>query len=298
MYRVLNITPFQKKSNYFLNKIVDVTIIVKTLEREEHLKNLLYSIRKLRFNGPIFIADDSRITYKEIIINTFPDLNIKYFELPYDSGTSIGRNYMLNKVTTKYFVLCDDDFIFESRTRIPLMLQILKNNKLDILGGVFREYLPKTKLHHKWHKLFKILLKFNCILPPPNIYVYHGNYVISGETCKLESIEYSNPFTVCDFTHNFFVAKTESIKKFGGWMSELKGGEHQNFFIRAKINKLRVATTTLCGVIHDRWTPNSAEYIELRSRGKDYQKNALDEFGIKNVVNYEEVTGGFFAHNQ
>lgn len=295
MYKVVNIAPLQNKSNYNLDRLDDVSILIKTLERERHLKNLLYSIQRLGFKGPILIADDSKISYKDSILDAFPKLNIQYFVLPYDSGTSIGRNLLLQNTRTKYFVLCDDDFIFESRTRVPLMLKYLMKYKLDILGGVFWEYLPVKKWHYRWQKIFKKLLEYNWILPPPTFYMYHGNYIIIGDTCRLEAIAYRDPITACDFTHNFFIAKTESVLSFGGWNPDLKGGEHQNFFIRAKLKGLKIATTTKCGVIHDRWTPNSHEYLTLRLRGKNFQEYALSEFGIKHVENYEEVTGGFFG---
>ena len=90
-------------------------------------------------------------------------------------------------------------------------------------------------------------------------------------------------------THNFFIARTEKVKAFGGWNPILKGGEHQNFFIRAKLNSLRVATTRICGVVHDRWSPAPEIFKELRERGNYYQTIALSEFGIDTVENFKEV---------
>jgi hypothetical protein len=101
--------------------------------------------------------------------------------------------------------------------------------------------------------------------------------------------------TICDLTHNFFLAKTEKVKAFGGWNPILKGGEHQNFFIRAKLAGLKVGTTRQCGVIHDQWTSNSEEYISLRNRGNDYQELALKEFGFNTIENYRDVLGGKFG---
>jgi glycosyltransferase involved in cell wall biosynthesis len=296
MYRIINLKPCENRSNYFLNKLEDVSILIKTLERKAQLINLLHSIRKYKFKGPVIIADDSKIPYEKEILNLFPELKITYLSIPYDTGTAEGRNIMIQHTKTTYIVLCDDDFIFESRTRIPLMRNMLIENNLDILAGVFFEYMPKTIWEYRRRHLFEILIRYNYILPPNQIYEYFANLEITKDICKIVKVNYVNPFTICDLAHNFFIAKTESIRKIKGWNPILKGGEHQNFFIRAKFNNLKVATSRKFGVIHDKWTPNSEAYKRLRERGIDYQNFALAEFGIKEIVNYSEVLGGQFAN--
>lgn len=295
MYRVISVTPFEPKDNYDLSKLNDVSILIKTLERKEHLVNQIYSVQKYGFRGPVIIADDSRQPYKKDVLGLFPDMNITYLELPYDTGTAEGRNLMLGRTTTPYFVLCDDDFIFEARTRIPLMRKMLIENELDIVGGVFLQYNLKTRKGKYLKKLSDFFLKFNAVLPSVDRYEYFGNFEIEGDVIRLNKVKYHEPFTICDLTHNFFIARTDKVKSFGGWNSILKGGEHQNFFIRAKLNGLKVATTRKCGVIHDRWTKNSEEYVALRARGNDYQNLALAEFGFKRIENYGSVLGGKFG---
>jgi hypothetical protein len=249
----------------------------------------LASIKKYKFKGPIIIADDSKIPYREMILSRFPDLNIIYINLPFDAGTAAGRNAMLEQTATPLFVLCDDDFIFEPRTRIPLMRSLLLENNLDILGGVFRQYNLKSRKQKLKSIISKWFLKCNILIPSTGIFEYHAGFDIENEVCKMKKIKYADPFTICDLTHNFFIARTEKIKSIGGWNPVLKGGEHQNFFIRAKLKNLKVATTRLCGVVHDRWSPMPELFKELRIRGNRYQKIALDEFGITKMENFEEV---------
>ena len=50
-----------------------------------------------------------------------------------------------------------------------------------------------------------------------------------------------------------------------------------------------MATTRLCGVVHDRWSPAPELFKELRERGNYYQTIALNEFGIDTVENFNEV---------
>lgn len=289
MFRIINLIPFEKKDNYYLDRLHDVSILIKTLERPTQLKNLLYSIQILKFNGPIIIADDSRVPYKEEVLQQFPDLKITYISLPFDTGTAEGRNLMLERVNTKYFVLCDDDFIFEPRTRIPVMQKLLIDNNFDILGGVFRQYNLKSRKAKLKFTMSKWLLKFNILIPATNIFEYHAGFDLDGKICRMKKIHYKDPFSLCDMTHNFFMASTEKVKSIGGWNPLLKGGEHQNFFIRAKLKGLKVATTRQCGVIHDRWTPPPALFKELRDRSPAYKKLSLVEFGIEHMENYKEV---------
>jgi len=145
MYKIINLIPFENKSNFLLSHLNDVSILIKTLERKKQLIHLLHSIKYYGFKGPIIIADDSKVPYKEEILSLFPQLNIKYIILPYDTGTAEGRNAMLRETKTPFFVLCDDDFIFEPRTRIPCMRHLMIEHNLDILGGVFIQYNMKSR---------------------------------------------------------------------------------------------------------------------------------------------------------
>ncbi|WP_268035818.1 glycosyltransferase family 2 protein [Algoriphagus sp. PAP.12] len=273
----------------------DLTILIKTLEREAHLIQLLHSIKNYEFSGQIIIADDSLIPYGERILSKFANLNITYLDLPYDTGTAEGRNRMLELVQTPYFLLCDDDFVIDRRTRIPLMKKLLNGNELDILGGVFLQHNRKTRIGQYLLRLNKYLNFYNWVLPSFQSFEYHAGFYIEKDKISLLPIEYRDPVTLCDLTHNFFLARTEKVKSFGGWNPILKGGEHQNFFIRAKLAGLNVGTTRKCGVIHDQWTPNSEAYQALRKRGNEYQMLALEEFGVSKLENYGEVLGGKFG---
>jgi glycosyltransferase involved in cell wall biosynthesis len=295
MFKIVNLIPFENKQNYFLDSLNDVSILIKTLERPQQLINQLHSIQKYKFKGPILIADDSKVPYGDKIISLFPDLNITYIDLPFDTGTAEGRNIMLEKTNTPFFVLCDDDFIFEPRTRLPLMRKMLIENNLDLLGGVFRQYNLKSRKERLKFKISNWLLKFNILIPSTGIYEYSANFEIDSKVCRMQRMTYQDPFTRCDMTHNFFIARTDKVRAFGGWNPILKGGEHQNFFIRAKLNDLKIATTRQCGVVHDRWSPMPEFYNELRERGTEFQRLALKEFNIETVEGLDKVFGERFG---
>lgn len=292
--KILDIVPFEPKRNFDLNELRSVSILIKTLERQAHLKQLLCSIQSFGFKGPIIIADDSMKPYKTSILNQFEDLDISYIELPYDTGTAEGRNRMLEKVITPYFLLCDDDFVFDKRTRLPIMVDLLEKGQLDLLGGVFRQHNRKSRKGKYLLKLNELINQIGLALPSFQFYEYYAGFDIVGSTLSVKPIVYQDPITICDLTHNFFLAKTDRVKSFGAWNPILKGGEHQNFFIRAKLAGLKVGTTRHCGVIHDQWTENSSLYKELRGRGDEYKPLALSEFGIDKVIGYKEALGEDF----
>lgn len=293
--KFINFAPFEYSKNYDLSNEKEITILIKTLERKVHLIQLLDSIQHFGFRGAIIIADDSKVPYGQSVLAKFPMLDIQYINLPYDAGTAEGRNRMLAVVETPYFLLCDDDFVFDRRTRIPLMKKLLEENQLDLLAGVFIQHNRKTRKGKYLLKINPYLNRLGWVLPSNEIYEYHAGITIKPNEISLYSIPYSNPVTICDLTHNFFIAKTEKVKSFGGWNPVLKGGEHQNFFIRAKLAGLKVGTTQKCGVIHDQWTENSKEYQNLRNRGNEYQMLALAEFGVTRLENYKQVLGGTFG---
>jgi hypothetical protein len=168
------------------------------------------------------------------------------------------------------------------------------SNHFDV-RHVFLTNNKKTRLGNYLFRLNRFLCKFGWIIPPIQYYEYHANFSINEGKIILKKVNYRTPYTRADLIHNFFIARTDMVKSFGGWNPILKGGEHQNFFIRAKLAGLKVGTTRRCGVIHDQWTNNSEEYQRLRDRGHDYQTIALEEFGFKTIDNYSKFFKGKFG---
>ena len=91
--------------------LCDVTVCVKTFNRPKLLNNCLKSIRWNYPNIKIIVADDGNI-------NQNIGFDVEYHKLKFDKGLSYGRNFMLDKVKTKYFVLVDDYFIFTPETNL------------------------------------------------------------------------------------------------------------------------------------------------------------------------------------
>lgn len=268
-----------------------VTFIIKTFERIDNIRRILKSISKLSFKSKVIVADDSTNPTKDIIVSEFPELELNYIVLPFDTGLSKGRNIMLEQVNTPYFFLCDDDYIFTDDVNMNFLIDTLDNTDIDILGSTYYQYLNTNYFELGKKFIAQVLLHLGILVKPKSTYNFFGSIVIKDAVCYYKKIEYQHPFTYCDFVLNCFLAKTASFKKKNlRWKEELKMGEHEHFFIDAKSKNAVVATTYKSNVFHV--NPLKVfKYKKFRSRDVDYRKMGLKDLGIKKVIGYEEVTG-------
>lgn len=206
----------------------NTTIIVKTFERAELLDRLLVSIRRFYPDVPVLVADDSEQP-------TDHRLATRTFRLPFDSGLPVGRNLLLRHVPTRYFITCDDDFVFRPDTRLERLIDALETHPdLDIVGG----------------------------------HADDGNkpWQMFGDAKPAKR----GDLLICDYVRNFFAARTLSVQQIGGWSERTKiGGEHREFFSRAKSNGLGVALLRDVQVGHFRRQTNrelQRRYSRFRHR--------------------------------
>ena len=89
-----------------------ITFIVHTFKRPNCIKRLLISKEKYYPEIKILVYDDSE----------------------YDRGVSWGRNYLVSKVETPYYILLDDDWIFTPDTKIEKLLYKIEQG-YDIVAG-------------------------------------------------------------------------------------------------------------------------------------------------------------------
>jgi len=261
----------------------EVTIIIKTLDRCDCLINLLDSIFKKYPKIRVLVGDDSEISSKEKILSKFNQYNLQYYNLEKDCGLSAGRNFLLNKIQTKYFVLADDDFVFDQKTNLERAMQILEEKKLDIIGGYIRNY---KIVKSNWDKLLVLIQKILKYELPTN---YIGTLKMEGNTFYADYTVHSFPeFAETDLVLNFFLAKTERIKEIHGWDPKLKLQEHTEFFYRVKLNNLKVGFTNELSVQHH--PVKLKKYSEKRNR--NYTNVFMDKYAIDKIVaNYDDNRG-------
>ena len=222
------------------------TAIIKTHIRPKNLFLLVDSIRKYYPDLPVIIVDDSRqpLDYQW-------DSLTEYHHVAYDVGTSEGRNIAVNFVKTPYTLLLDDDFLFWKGTNIEKMLYYIQNHNFDFAGGSLLNYGIK----------------------PVN---YKGFFGISDDTkLIINTLSTKTGTTDLDFIANFFLTKTDILRKFP-WDKNLRLSEHAEFFWQLKQKtKVRIAHVDKVSVIHIPCYFRSKEYAKMRSIRLDHFRNLM-----------------------
>jgi len=224
-----------------------ITFIIKTFKRPDCVRALVDSIKKYYPNYEILICNDDN---EKLEIDGATVINTDY-----DIGLSAGRNLLVDNVKTKYLVLLDDDFLFTDETKIELLQEHLESNDLDMVGGSVRQ-------------LDGSLLKYD------GIYHYENNRLVMGDG----EGKY-------DFILNFFIAKTDVLKKYR-WDEELKLAEHTAFFFQHR-GKLKI------GLRHDvvikHMQARTPEYSKYRERANYYIYQFMNKYKIDYIKNANNV---------
>lgn len=273
---------------------LNITGIIKTFDRSSCLEKLLRSVKENRGNMwfNFIIADDSKISSKTKITMMFWDIVEEYIEMPYDSWISKWRQIALEKIKTKYFLLCDDDFIFSEKINFSYLLEILEKNKLDILGGTLDdkpEFLYRIGSFFSQIKKKKYKNACSILLKKKINRTFFGE-IITWEfeywKYKFEYWKYhekiSEDLFMVDYVSNFFLWRTDSIRDAWWWKSLGKiGNEHGLFYVRMKENKLKVAILKKgFTAIHRQIF--SIKYLLKRFRKYDNKKSEEDFKKISN----------------
>ncbi|XP_077985158.1 beta-1,4 N-acetylgalactosaminyltransferase 1-like [Glandiceps talaboti] len=204
-----------------------VTVVTKTFERYDAVDRLVKSINKFYPKMTIIIADDSKET-EEI-----KGFNIKHYLMPFAEGYNAGKNLLLSQVRTKYFLWVDDDFIFTERTRLELFIEKLQSPKsdLDLVGGMFEQddgsLLPCICTNTD--KYFTVL----------DITGGKEGFCISAKKSNHGRVEEFPNCHFLDMVANFWMAKTDSVRKVG-FDLRYERIAHREFFMDA-VGVLRIA---------------------------------------------------------
>ena len=233
--------------------IEQVTAIVKTLERPRSLQKLIHSIRRYYPQMTVLVGDDSSSTC------LVPD--IECLRLPTDCGASAGRNRLLEHVKTPYFLQLDDDFCFTDHTQIEILVNLLLREEIDLAAGEVINCKRHLGLFTKRRRSR-----------------FHGVMTLQQRHLTIERRYHAecNSFGLCDIVPQLFVARLDKVLSMGGWDEELKTQEHEEFFVRAQRQGLRVAHVPAVTVEH--WQTRPPHYAAFRDRC--FLPRAAEKMGI------------------
>lgn len=230
----------------------EVTVVIKTFERPKSLNRVLRSVRRFYPQLKIVVADDS--------LKPRPPKGVTYLRLEHDCGVGAGRNALLQSVSTRFFLTLDDDFQLTKHSGIEQLLALVRDGAVSLAGG----NCIRVK-----RKLFFVKQR-----PQP----YFGAIRLDNGHLQLTHGYHSREdgFFRCDIIPQFFVAHTETIQGMGGWDSELKTNDHQEFFVRLKQKGIRVGYCPSVSCLH--WHTMPAGYAAYRRR--DHRAIAARKMGV------------------
>lgn len=243
-----------------------VTVGIKTYVCDASIvRQVLGLVRSIRVNYPtvrVLLANDgpTRLGSNEMIA---ADPYTEEIILPPDSGISIGRNIMVNLTKTEFFVLLDDDHVFDDDTDLSVAVNGLSRHGFDIVGIRVRNLPGIDELERISIFIPRYVAKITKFENREvTLCVWNEN---SGPGVQRMRV----PIAV-DVLHNALIARTDVLAAHP-WRNELKVNEHMTFFLDARRANLRVGYLPSV-FVHHRARRYSECYKAVRFREDKYEK--------------------------
>lgn len=241
-----------------------VTVGIKTYVCDQSIKdqveNLLRTIRTHHPRVRVLLANDGPTALSEEA-SVRNDPYTEEYMLPADSGISFGRNYMVNLTSTRYFLLLDDDHVFDDTTNLKTVVTGIRDNDFDMVGMRVRN-LPGID---EYERIGILIPRYVALIQSLEDKVL--TLCVWNENNGPSVYGITHPIPV-DVLHNAFMASTDVLRKHP-WRNELKVNEHMTFFLDAKDAKLKVGYLPSV-FVHHRARDYSDCYYKVRFREEKY----------------------------
>ena len=221
-------------------------ILIKSFIRFADLRKLLKSI-DLHYPGVVIrIADDSptrrnhgdfpvkhlnsvlrdRDSFRAIIAK---NKNIHFYELPFDSGLSMGRNYLLDRCQSKYFVLMEEDFRVTEKTDLQKLESVLESSGNIVIAGGGTIERGNAWQSGKFRNIGEMKVE--------NGYFVRHKYGANPPTELVSDIE----CIPCRYLQNFFMGNLDLINQYNiRWEERLKMWLEHGYFFYCIPEKLKI----------------------------------------------------------
>jgi hypothetical protein len=243
------------------HSVRSVTFGVTAFERPRHLERLVASIRRFYPAARVIVADNGR--QKAVLNEAAAGGHVEVLDLPYDCGLSAARHALVQRLTTPYFLLLEEDFVFTAETTIEPLVDILDHDgQLGAVGGSVR---VNGAVHD-----YAIDLS-----------VFRGTLEGAAARGPLRFSPGGTPYRLCDQHNNFGLWRREMLlEPDHSWLGLPKVGEHAAYFWRIKLaGRWRVAHAPTVIVGHD-LSGRDSNYQQHRARAGTLQKAWLAAQGI------------------
>jgi len=245
-----------------------IAILITTFLRD----SLLYkTIQTIVDNYPedciVLIADQGYAdSEKDITLDYYKSqISLEYFKIPFDSGLSYARNFLVQKaseMSIPYCLVSADSIQFNRIYNFTPIIQFLE---LDEKRGIVGFDLENSKA--KWEYCMEVTPKGIQFNSPLNNNVQYLDII----------------YKKVDICRNIFLAKTKTLLNL--WDEELKLAEHEMAFLEYKKRGYEVYWTD--SYVFKRISGrNNEEYETYRKRFGNYQKIMKQKLGITGWVIY------------
>jgi hypothetical protein len=245
-----------------------IAILITTFLRDKLLYKTLQTIVENYTNNCIVLIADQGYTSEEKtreIDYIKSQIPCEYYNIPFDSGLSFGRNFLVKKaeeMNISYCLLSADSIQFTTPYNFNPFIDFLQNNSKAALIGF---ELQNSKC--PWEFIIEVTPRgIKCLLPTEYI-TFTNQQLLKVDICR-----------------NIFLAKTVVLLD-SPYDEELKLAEHELFFIGLKQRGWQCYWSD--SLIFDRCSPRpSQEYEQYRKRFGDYLKIAKQKLGISGWIIY------------
>ena len=251
----------------------DVSILIKTFLRDDHLFNAIDGIHKTMPRAHLIIVDDGWPTdRKRSMYDALQKDGHKVIIMSFDSGFGAKSNEgmrVFQSGKTDYLLIASDDFEFRPpsvRDGIANLLDVMHcNSSVDIASGRVNGGAYEFNLEIRGD-------------------YEHGIELYEHSIWKDEMLRHQVPwFVECDLTVNYSLIRKRVFEKVW-WENDIKigGGEHGAFFYDCKINGFK--TVFVPGVnIHECKIPSLPVYRGYRARSNNASRPCFDR---RHIVKY------------
>jgi len=253
---------------------MELAVLVHTFLRDEKMVKCINSILQKIPYAKIYLSDGGVQTKdKESYYKVLKHYGHEVLLMPFDIGTAVSRNILLEKITEKYVMKIDDDFVITNKTKIDEMIELLDNVKdIHLLGMAVASEKRKSPYIFNIHKrkrgeLFDYELR-------------HFDWQLK----RFKDLTY----VYCDVTPDCFIAR-RSIFPECNWDEQyhIGEGQHTDFFFQLKymFNK-KVAYTDDSLMKHLKHDPNDEDsivYKKLRVRKAANNIKLRKKWDINNI---------------
>lgn len=243
----------------------DVSFIFTTIARNACAMRLIASARATYPELSILVADQNpRSEEMEAFYRRY---GAEVHWTPFDFGVSAARSFLARRVTTRFLVYGDDDFVFTKRTRFaPVTSYLDARPEVALVTGAMVDHLAgpggQTRSLRRRYESYLYLdqARRGLIALPidyarPRVERHDGEY-----------------FYECDIGLNWAMARSSLFENEALlWDPQFKtNGEHENFFLQLKhANVGRIAYFP--GMECDHISEAGADYARLRSRNAGWE---------------------------